>query len=126
MIRQLLTESVVLCLLGGGLGLLVAQWGLELLLAISPVSLADLGSVHLSYQVLGFTAAVSLATAIVCGVVAALAGPAAEIAEERAGIYEYTANVDGLFGVGPWLVPLYFAFGVAVARLAELLSARER
>jgi len=64
--------------------------------------------------------------AVVCGVVAAVAGPAAEIAEERAGIYEYTANVNGLLGVGPWLVPLYFAFGVAVARLAELFAARER
>ena len=66
-VRQLLTESLVLCVLGGGLGLLIAQWGLDLLQAISPVSLADLGPVHLSYPVLGFTAAVSLATAIVCG-----------------------------------------------------------
>ncbi|MCU1383427.1 MAG: hypothetical protein JWL71_2124 [Acidobacteria bacterium] len=73
-IRQLLTESVVLCALGGGLGLLVAQWGLELLLAIRPASLADLGSVHLSYPVLAFTAAVSLATAIVCGFAPAFEG----------------------------------------------------
>jgi putative ABC transport system permease protein len=57
-IRQLLTESLVLCVLGGGLGLLVAQWGLALLLAISPVSLADLGPVHLSYPVLAFTGVV--------------------------------------------------------------------
>lgn len=62
--------------------------------------------------------------AIVCGAVAAIVGPAAEIAEERAGIYEYTDNVDGLFGVGPWLVPLYFAFGVVCARLGELFLAR--
>jgi putative ABC transport system permease protein len=73
-IRQLLTESLVLCALGGGLGLLVAQWGLELLLALSPASLADLGPVHLSYGVLGFTAAVSLATAIVCGLAPAFEG----------------------------------------------------
>lgn len=73
-IRQLLTESLVLCVLGGGLGLLVAQWGLALLLAISPVSLADLGPVELSYPVLGFTAAVSLVTAIVCGFAPAFEG----------------------------------------------------
>jgi putative ABC transport system permease protein len=73
-IRQLLTESLVLCVLGGGLGLLVAQWGLALLLSISPVSLADLGPVQLSYPVLGFTAAVSLATAIVCGFAPAFEG----------------------------------------------------
>ena len=73
-VRQLLTESLVLCVLGGGFGLLVAQWGLDLLLAISPVSLADLGPVHLSYPVLGFTAAVSIATAIVCGFAPAFEG----------------------------------------------------
>ena len=73
-IRQLLTESLVLCVLGGGLGLLVALWGLELLLAIRPVSLADLGPVHLSYPVMSFTAGVSLATAIVCGSAPAFEG----------------------------------------------------
>ncbi|HEX3644805.1 MAG TPA: ABC transporter permease [Vicinamibacterales bacterium] len=73
-IRQLLTESLVLCTLGGGFGLLVAAWGLEFLLAISPVSLVDLGPVHLSYPVLGFTAAVSIATAIACGFAPAFEG----------------------------------------------------
>ena len=79
--RQLLTESLVLCVLGGGLGLLVAQWGLELLLAISPVDLANLGPVALSYPVLGFTAAVSLATAIVCGFAPAFEGSRGAIQE---------------------------------------------
>ena len=41
--RQLLTESLVLCTLGGATGLLVAQWALAVLLAISPANLADLG-----------------------------------------------------------------------------------
>ena len=80
-VRQLLTESLVLCLLGGGMGLIVAQWGLALLLAISPVSLADLGPVHLSYPVLAFTAAVSIATAIVCGFAPAFEGARGSVQE---------------------------------------------
>lgn len=64
--------------------------------------------------------------AIACGIAAAMIGPLVEIIEERAGIFEYTTNVDGLLGVGPWLVPLYFAFGVVSARLGELLLTRLR
>ncbi|HXT28660.1 MAG TPA: ABC transporter permease, partial [Vicinamibacterales bacterium] len=79
--RQLLTESLVLCVLGGALGLIVAQWSLDILLAISPVDLADLGDVHLSYPVLAFTAAVSLATAIVCGFAPAFEGSRADVQE---------------------------------------------
>ena len=67
--------------LGGALGLLVAQWSLDVLLAISPVDLADLGDVHLSYPVLAFTATVSLATAIVCGFAPAFEGSRADVQE---------------------------------------------
>ena len=63
--------------------------------------------------------------AIVCGAIAAVLGPLVEIVEHQAGIFEYTENVDDLIGVGPWLVPLYFAFGVVCARLGEILAARE-
>ena len=56
---------------------------------------------------------------------AAVVGPLVEIVEQRAGIFEYTANVDGLWGVAPWLVPLYFAFGVVAVRLGELLAAAQ-
>ena len=58
--------------------------------------------------------------ALICGAIAACAGPVVEVIESEAGVFEYTSNVDGLFGVAPWLVPLYFAFGVAAARLGEL------
>jgi putative ABC transport system permease protein len=90
-IRQLLTESLVLCVIGGAMGLLVAQWSLALLLAISPVDLADLGPVHLSYPVLAFTGAISLATAIICGFAPAFEG-------SRAGVQE--ALKDGARQVG--------------------------
>jgi hypothetical protein len=60
--------------------------------------------------------------AVVCGALVAMLGPAVEIIEHQAGIFEYTENVDDLLGVGPWLVPLYFAFGVVAARLGELMA----
>jgi hypothetical protein len=62
--------------------------------------------------------------AVVCGLAAALFGPAVEIAVVELDLSEYTALNDSLFGVGLWLPGLYFAFGVAVARITELLVAR--
>lgn len=60
----------------------------------------------------------------VCGAVIAIAGPAVEIGLVAIGVFAYNPGSDGLFGVGPFLVPLYFAFGVVVALLGELAAAR--
>jgi putative ABC transport system permease protein len=65
--RQLLTESIVLALVGGSLGLLVAEWGLDLMVAVSPVDLTQIGHIRLSYAVLAFTATTSVVTALVAG-----------------------------------------------------------
>ena len=73
-IKQLLTESLLLAFLGGGLGLLLASWSSSLLLSVlasgqnsfsagAPVSI----SVPLDLRIVGFTALVSLAAAIVFG-----------------------------------------------------------
>lgn len=62
---------------------------------------------------------------VVCGVLAAVIGPIVEIVLVKVGVFAYNADSDGLFGVGPWLVPLYFAFGVVVAMLGEI-AAKER
>lgn len=62
----------------------------------------------------------------ICGVVAAVVGPVAEIGLVQLGVFAYTEGSDGLFGVGPFLVPLYFAFGVVVALLGELLAGARR
>jgi putative ABC transport system permease protein len=80
-IRQLLTESLVLGLAGGALGLLVAQWGLDALLALSPIDIAQVGDVRLSSPVLAFTATISLLTAVVCGLAPALEGARADVQE---------------------------------------------
>jgi putative ABC transport system permease protein len=65
--RQLLTESLLLTTLGGALGVLISLWGVEGIRAISPSDLPRLASVHVDPVVLGFALIVSVMTAIVVG-----------------------------------------------------------
>jgi putative ABC transport system permease protein len=78
-VRQLLTETAVLTVLGGSAGLLVAFWGLDLLLAMSPLDLTNAGPVRLSYPALGFTAVVSVMTTVICGLAPAFEGSRTDI-----------------------------------------------
>ena len=71
-ISQLLTESTMLSLAGGGLGLLIAWWGTSAALKLAPVGLPRAGEVHLSPAVVIFTAVISLGTGILFGLLPAL------------------------------------------------------
>ncbi len=71
-LRQILTESVLLSLLGGVLALLLTLWGTNGLLAMSPQNLPRLNGVHLSARVFAFTALVSLLTGLLFGVLPAI------------------------------------------------------
>ena len=72
-IRQLLTESILLAALGGALGLLVAFWGIRFLTVLLGDS-SNVGAFHaeLNWHVAAFTAALSLLTGVIFGLVPAL------------------------------------------------------
>ena len=70
--RQMFTESVVLALLGAGLGLLLTIGGLDLLTVLQPPNLPRLDEIAISGPVLGFTLLASLVTAVVFGLAPAL------------------------------------------------------
>ncbi len=71
-LRQLLTESILLAACGGALGLLLAFWGTKAVLGELPSALPRAGEVSLDTRVLLFTLAVSLFAAIVFGLAPAL------------------------------------------------------
>ncbi len=73
-VRQLLTESVLLSLGGAALGLLVAQWGTRLVLAAAPDSLPRSTEIGIDPYVLLFTLAVSIVTGILFGLAPAFLG----------------------------------------------------
>ena len=70
--RQLLTESVLLALAGGVLGVVLAIWGTDLLLAVAPADLPRLSQVGIDPGVLIFTFLVSIATGLLFGIAPAL------------------------------------------------------
>lgn len=71
-IRQLITESLPLSLLGGALGILFAWAGLKLFIAAAPPGFPRLNELGIDPVVLTFTAAVAVLTAVVFGVVPAI------------------------------------------------------
>ena len=74
LVRQLLTESLLLSIVGGGLGLLCALWGVDLLVALGPSDLPRVGEIHVDGGVLAFSIGVTLATGIVFGLLPATLG----------------------------------------------------
>jgi len=76
-VRLLLTESALIALAGGGLGLLLALWGAGAMLAMIPRGIANLGipqidRIPVDLKVLGFTLLVALASGLLLGVLPAL------------------------------------------------------
>jgi predicted permease len=74
LVRQLLAETLLLSLIGGAVGLALAQMGLAFVTRTHPESLSQLASMDIDWRVLAFTLFVSLATSLLFGVAPALTG----------------------------------------------------
>ena len=80
-VRELLTESVTLALVGGALGLLLAKWGVDLLVALGPAALPRMHEVTVDATMLFFTLVASLITAVLFGLPPALRASAVNLSE---------------------------------------------
>jgi putative ABC transport system permease protein len=80
-IRQLLTESALLAAVGGAVGLLLAKGGMDLLLKLAPQNLPRMSGVSLDGRALAFTAAITLLTGVIFGLVPALAAAKPNLSE---------------------------------------------
>src|SRR5262249_42691962 len=78
--RQLLIESVLLSLVGGGLGVLFAAWGTDVLLDINPSNIPRLDEININPVVLGFAFVVSVGTALIFGLAPALGSSRPDLA----------------------------------------------
>src|SRR5260370_1905827 len=72
LIRQLLTESLLLACAGGALGLLIASAGTRLLARVTQINLPRVQEIHVDWQTLVFTLAVSILTGVFFGLIPSL------------------------------------------------------
>jgi putative ABC transport system permease protein len=81
LIRQMLTESLVLALAGGGAGLLLSAWGVDVLQAMAPPNVPRLSSIRIDMTVVLYTIVAAVATGLVFGIAPAFQGAATAAGE---------------------------------------------
>ena len=115
--RQMLTESLLLSVFGGTLGLLVASWGIKALVALSSDNIPRVKEVGIDGRVLGFTLGVSIVTGIIFGLIPAIQASRTDLNEtlKEGGRSAATA-------MGQWIRRALVVFEVAIA-LTVLIGA---
>ena len=125
LIRQLLTESIVLGLAGGALGLLLAIWSTKAIGALAPdgllTSVYDLNNIPIDWRIFAFTLGLSVVTGIVFGLAPALAASKPDLLQALR-----NSNSTGLMSFGlrsfrGWLVVAELALTMVLLLAAGLL-----
>ena len=125
--RQLLTESVMLSIAGGAVGIMFATWCLESIVAFMATNQDGVSSFHpnIDTRVLLFTAAVSILTGILFGLAPAFRGLRVDLTpilkEGSGGNLQGAHGASGRFGAGSWLVVVQVALSIVILAGAGLL-----
>lgn len=118
LIRQLLTESVLLALIGGGLGLILAKWGTATALAAVPRTVPRAEEIGLDLRVLLFTLTVSLAAGILFGLVPALKSTGSDVGatlkDAGRAISLYRSRIQATFVIGEMAMALVLLVGAGL------------
>ena len=125
LIRQLLTESVVIGLTGGVLGLLVAVWGTRAIASLVPKgftnSVYDLNNVPLDWHAFVFTFALSVLTGVVFGLAPALTASKPDLINALRNSRSFGLMSFGLRSLRGWLVVVELSLAVVLLLGAGLL-----
>ena len=119
--RQLLTESLVLTIVAGALGIAAAAGGLRLLASWNPADIPRLGDVALDQRVLGFTALVSLLTTLVFGIAPALRATRLDLTDSLKDGNQSTSSGGGRQRFRSALVVVEMALAVVLLAGAGLM-----
>jgi putative ABC transport system permease protein len=125
LIRQLLTESVLVGVVGGALGLLIAVWGTRAISSLVPKgftsSVYDLNHIRLDWRVFAFTLGLSVLTGIVFGLAPALTASRPDLIGALRNSRSHGLMSFGLRSFRGWLVVTQLALAVVLLLAAGLL-----
>ncbi|HEU4509139.1 MAG TPA: ABC transporter permease [Pyrinomonadaceae bacterium] len=117
-VRQLLTESLLIALLGGAIGMLLAVWGTKALLALAPSTLPRLSAVQVDLRILLLSFGASLVCGVIFGLVPALTASKTNLVSSL----KESERTDSGGGTRHWLRRTFVVAEVAIA-LVLLFSA---
>ena len=121
LVRQLLTESVLLALAGGLLGLALAGWLVESVRAFPPANIPRIEQARVDYTVLAFTLLLSVLTGVIFGLLPALRAPAVNLVASLKGASTGATGARGHRRLRQGLIVSEFALTLALLASAALL-----